>query len=255
MIGHLQKYDNNHIDNLGNGDSFIWYGSRWAQAATAPSRLYKAYTTEGGVRVPFLMKPPIGASWNPASGTVYPASITHQFATVMDIVPTILEMARVQHPAPTYHGREIVSMCGKSMVPYLASKAERIHDKEFVHGWETCGRAPVRKGDWKIVFIPKPKGTEKWQLYNLAKDPGEIHDLAEQEPARLEELIKLWDQYGLETGIVPLSPELGTWMAAMEEQMPENAWIEYEYWKAGARDDPAAFTKKIPRFKRRVVAT
>lgn len=254
MIGHLQKYYNNHIDNLGNGDSFIWYGPRWAQAATAPSRLYKAYTTEGGVRVPFLMKPPVGASWNTAAGTADPGSITHQFATVMDIVPTILDMAGVKHPAPHYQGREIVNMRGKSMVPYLASKAERIHNKEFIHGWETCGRAAVRKGDWKIVFIPKPKGTEKWQLYNLAKDPGEIHDLAEQEPARLEELIKLWDQYVLETGVVPLSPELGKWMAAMEEQMPENAWIEYEYWKDGARDDPAAFTKKIPRFERRVVA-
>ena len=31
----------------------------------------------------------------------------------------------------------------------------------------------------KIVFIPKPKGPEKWQLYNLAKDPGEVHDLAD----------------------------------------------------------------------------
>lgn len=41
MIQHLKKYYNNHIDNLGNGDSFIWYGPRWAQAATAPSRLYK----------------------------------------------------------------------------------------------------------------------------------------------------------------------------------------------------------------------
>ncbi|KIH93271.1 arylsulfatase [Sporothrix brasiliensis 5110] len=253
MVGHLKKYYNNNIDNLGNGDSFIWYGPRWAQAATAPSRLYKAYTTEGGVRVPFLMKPPVGASWNSTVRAADPGSITHQFATVMDIVPTILDMAGVQHPAPQYQGREIVSMRGKSMVPYLANTAERIHDKEFIHGWETCGRAAVRKGDWKIVFIPKPKGTETWQLYNLAKDPGEIHDLADEEPARLKELIKLWDQYVLETGVVPLSPELGKWMAAMEEQMPENEWIEYEYWKDGARDDPAAFTKQIPRFERRIV--
>jgi arylsulfatase len=145
-------------------------------------------------------------------------------------------------------------MRGKSMVPYLTQKRDRIHDKDFIQGWETCGRAAVRKGDWKIVFIPKPKGPEKWQLYNLARDPGEIHDLADEEPERLEALIKLWDQYVLETGVIPLSPELGNWMAAMEAQMPENAWIEYEYWKEGARDDPKAFTKDIPRFERRVVA-
>jgi hypothetical protein len=39
MMGHLQKYYDNSYGNLGNGDSFIWYGPRWAQAATAPSRL------------------------------------------------------------------------------------------------------------------------------------------------------------------------------------------------------------------------
>ncbi|TVY47843.1 Arylsulfatase [Lachnellula occidentalis] len=247
MMQHLQKYYNNSIDNLGNGDSFIWYGPRWAQAATAPSRLYKAYTTEGGVRVPFLAKFPESVSQraNVISG---------EFATVMDIAPTILEMAGVKHPAPTYQGREVVEMRGKSMLSYIEGKVDSVHEKDFVEGWETCGRAAVRKGDWKIVFIPKPKGTEKWQLYNLAKDPGEVHDLAEQEPKRLEELIKCWDQYVLETGVIPLAPELGEWMQAMEEQMPENAWIEYEYWKDGARDEPEKFTKEIPRFQRVVKA-
>ncbi|CAM1507517.1 Fc.00g071580.m01.CDS01 [Cosmosporella sp. VM-42] len=250
MIQHLKTYYDNSLDNLGNGNSFIWYGPRWAQAATAPSRLYKAYTTEGGVRVPFLMKPPA----NFFDQSIARDSITSQFATVMDLAPTILDMAGVKHPAPTYQGREVVAMRGKSMVPYLTNTQPRIHAEDFIQGWETCGRAACRKGDWKIVFIPKPKGPERWQLYNLAQDPGEVHDLSEQEPERLQALIKLWDQYVLETGVIPLSPELGQWMAAMEEQMPENAWIEYEYWKDGARDDPEKFTKKIPRFERRVHA-
>jgi arylsulfatase len=249
MLQHLQKYYNNHIDNLGNGNSFIWYGPRWAQASTAPSRLYKAYTTEGGVRVPYMMKPPAAFSGQALAG-----SITHQFATVMDLAPTILDMAGVQHPAPTYQGRQVVPMRGKSMVPYLTSQAETIHEKDFINGWETCGRAACRRGDWKIVFIPRPKGPERWQLYNLANDPGEVHDLAEQEPKKLKELIKLWDIYVLETGVIPLSPDLGNWMAAMEEQMPENAWIEYEYWKDGAREHPTKFTKVIPRFQRHVSA-
>jgi arylsulfatase A-like enzyme len=249
MLQHLQKYYNNHIDNLGNGDSFIWYGPRWAQASTAPSRLYKAYTTEGGVRVPYMMKPPAAYSGKIAGGTT-----THQFATVMDLAPTILDMAGLTHPAPTYQGRQIVPMRGRSMVPYLQKKVETIHGKDFINGWETCGRAACRRGDWKIVFIPKPKGPERWQLYNLAEDPGEVRDLAQQRPEILKELLKLWDIYVLETGVIPLSPELGNWMAAMEDQMPENAWIEYEYWKDGAREDPKKFTKTIPRFRRHVSA-
>ncbi|PQE03528.1 arylsulfatase protein [Rutstroemia sp. NJR-2017a BVV2] len=245
MLQHLQKYYNNSLENLGNGDSFIWYGPRWAQAATAPSRLYKAYTTEGGVRVPFLAKFPAGVSADQHENT-----ITHQFATVMDLAPSILEMAGVKHPAPTYQNREVVPMRGKSMVPFIRGSSPRIHEEDFISGWETCGRAAVRKGPYKIVFIPKPKGPEKWQLYNLDSDPGEIHDLAEKEPEKLDELLKLWDQYVLETGVVPLAPELGNWLKATEEQMPENVWMEYEYWKEGARDRPEEFRREVPRFER-----
>lgn len=250
MLQHLKKYYNNSLDNLGAGDSFIWYGPRWAQAATAPSRLYKAYTTEGGVRVPMVAQFPKTHQAAQRAG-----SITDAFATVMDLAPTILDMAGVKHPAPTFQGREVVAMRGASMLPFARSAdAPRIHAEDFVNGWETCGRAACRKGDWKIVFIPKPKGPEKWQLYNLKSDPGEVHDVAEKEPEKLKELLKLWDDYVLETGVIPLAPELGQFLKATEEQMPENAWMEYEYWKDGAREDETReqFFKNPPRFKREV---
>lgn len=270
MMQHLQKYYDNSLENLGRGNSFIWYGPRWAQAATAPSRLYKAFTTEGGVRVPFLAKFPssfplradgatmtAGSIETPGSGahvTNEKGSITSNFSTVMDLAPTILEMAGVKHPAPTYNGREVVTMRGRSMLPFLSGHSPTIHPSDHITGWETCGRAAVRCGDYKIVFIPKPKGPEKWQLYNLAKDPGEVHDLAKQDPERMEKMIKMWDQYVLETGVIPLAPALGQWLEATEAQMPEDAWMEYEYWKDGARDQPEKFTKEIPRFTRTVKA-
>lgn len=266
MMQHLQKYYNNSLDNLGRGDSFIWYGPRWAQAATAPSRLYKAFTTEGGVRVPFLAKFPTGVKVRSDGFTNAPVetagsgshvsseqgSVTHNFATVMDLAPTILDMAGVEHPAPTFQGRDVVSMRGRSMIPFLSGSTSRIHAEDHITGWETCGRAAVRCGDWKIVFIPKPKGPEKWQMYNLAKDPGEIHDQADKDPERLARMIKMWDQYVLETGVIPLAPDLGAFMEATEAQMPENAWMEYEYWKEGARDEPEKFFKNPPRFQREV---
>lgn len=254
MLGHLQKYYDNSLENLGNGNSFIWYGPRWAQASTAPSRLYKAYTTEGGVRVPMVAQFPKNMPLPQNSGLISKTGITDQFATVMDIAPTILEMAGVAHPAPTYQGREIVGLRGKSMVPFLSEREPRIHPEDFVEGWETCGRAACRKGEWKIVFIPKPKGPEKWQLYNLASDPGEIHDLAD-EPAhaeRMAEMLKLWDRYVLETGVVPLAPELGAFLEATEAQMTEDIWIEYPYYKDGARDEPEKFIRDVPRFQRTV---
>ncbi len=83
--------------------------------------------------------------------------ITNTFSTVMDLAPTILEMAGVQHPAPTYRDREVVKMRGDSMLPFITGSAPSVHPDDHITGWETCGRAAVRCGDYKIVFIPKPK--------------------------------------------------------------------------------------------------
>ncbi|KAG8623158.1 hypothetical protein KVT40_008134 [Elsinoe batatas] len=265
MMQHLQKNYDNSLENLGRGNSFIWYGPRWAQASTAPSRLYKAFTTEGGVRVPFLAKFPTTVPFSPNGSTVHSSPIslanlggpntslvTSAFATVMDLAPTILDMAGATHPAPYYQGREIVPMRGASMLPFITGATPTVHDAEHVTGWETAGRAAVRKGEWKIVFIPCPKGPEKWQLYNLGRDPGEVHDLADQEPETMKEMVKLWDRYVVETGVVPLAPALGEWLEAMEGQMKEDMWIEYEYWKEGARERPGEFMRDVPRFERRV---
>ncbi|KAL4901582.1 hypothetical protein BDW74DRAFT_159749 [Aspergillus multicolor] len=249
VLPHLLKYYDNSLENLGNGDSFIWYGPRWAQASTAPGRLYKAYTTEGGVRVPCLAKFPESMD---IAGYARHGAISDQFATVMDFAPSILAMAGVAHPAPVYQGREIVPMRGVSFAEWAVGKEARIHEEEFIQGWETCGRAALRFGDWKIVYIPKPKGPERWQLYNIIDDPGEIHDLSEQHPERLKKLLGLWDQYVLETGVIPLNPDLGKFLEATEAQMTENMWMEYDYWKEGAREEATRerFMRRPPRFER-----
>lgn len=41
----IERYYNNSLENVGNHDSFVWYGPRWAQAATAPHRMCKMYST------------------------------------------------------------------------------------------------------------------------------------------------------------------------------------------------------------------
>lgn len=43
----IERLYDNSLENIGNHDSFVWYGQEWAQASTAPSRLYKMFTTEG----------------------------------------------------------------------------------------------------------------------------------------------------------------------------------------------------------------
>lgn len=119
--------------------------------------------------------------------------------------------------------------------------AQDVHGPDFVYGWELCGRAAIQKGPHKAVFIPKPKGPEVWQLYNVVEDPGEIHDLSSEKPDLLKDLLVHWEDYVKRCGVVPLQPELGEYLEATEEQMQENAWIEYEFWKQGALEDREKF--------------
>ena len=65
------------------------------------------------------------------------------------------------------------------MFPWLAGKEVRVHEKDFIHGWELCGKDAICKSNWKADFIPKLKGPGKWQLYDLSPDRVETHDLAE----------------------------------------------------------------------------
>jgi arylsulfatase A-like enzyme len=189
----VQNHCDNSLDNIGRGNSFVWYGPRWAQAATAPSRLYKAFTSEGGIRVVASITWP---------GFARQREISSVFATVMDLAPTLLDLAGVAPPVKHYNGREVEKIRGCSMTPYLFGQADEVHLQDHATGWELFGRRGIRQGSWKALFIPLPEGPEVWQLYNLANDLGETTDLAASHPAKLTELLKLWEKYVEEAGVL-----------------------------------------------------
>jgi arylsulfatase A-like enzyme len=193
IAAQIEKYCDNSLDNLGGPTSFIWYGPRWAQAATAPSRLHKAFTTEGGIRVVGFVTWP-GFSRQRQIGTA--------FATVMDIAPTVLELAGTAHPGTAYRGREMVPLRGRSLVPYLSGATQTVHDADTGTGWELFGRRAIRQGDWKALHLPLPYGPGTWQLYDLSCDPGEIDDRAASRPEKLAELLTLWDRYVEDNGVI-----------------------------------------------------
>lgn len=234
IMDHVHKYYNNTLENIGRGDSFVWYGARWAQAATAPSRLYKMFSTEGGCRVPLVVKPTAEMAAR-AGGNI----VTDAFCTVMDIVPTILEYAGLQHPT-SYNGRPVMPLRGKSWKPFLnqldkISRSSPIHDKDYVAGFEVAGSGALRRGDWKITFVPKPKGPQRWELFNIKTDPGETHDLAEAEPQLMVEMLRLWEEYKAEVGVVGLAGEFpgmasrqGAQKDTVQDEMEDPySWIKY----------------------------
>ncbi|MEH3159480.1 MAG: arylsulfatase [Sphingomonas taxi] len=177
----------NRFDNLGKPTSYAGYGPGWAQAATAPSWLYKGYTTEGGTRVAAFI------DWPGARRT----GISHAYGTVMDVVPTLVEAAGGSWQGTHYAGRAVQPVRGVSWRPYLAGTAARVHAPDEAIGSELFGRRAIRQGDWKAVNLG-----EAWRLFNLADDPGETRDLARREPDRLKALVAAWDAYGKETGVI-----------------------------------------------------
>jgi hypothetical protein len=64
----------------------------------------------------------------------------------------------------------------------------------------------------------------------------------------LTELLVLWDQYVLENGVIPLQPEMGEYVEALEGQMTEQGWMEYEFWQPNAIQDPESAITQPLRF-------
>ncbi|OQU94694.1 hypothetical protein CLAIMM_01020 [Cladophialophora immunda] len=195
LVRVIKEFYNNTLDNLGNADSFVWYGPRWACAATAPNKGYKAQASEGGIRCPCIVRyPPFSRSTG---------SMTHEFTTVMDILPTILDLAAVEHPGPAFRGRQVVPPRGRSWVEYLDARTETVHEGgcQDVTGWELFGQRAIRRGKWKALFQPAPAGSDEWELYDMSRDVGEVHNLAGQEPEVLNSLLVEWERYSTETGL------------------------------------------------------
>jgi arylsulfatase A-like enzyme len=189
----IAQHCDNSLENSGRPGSYIWYGSRWAQAATAPSRLYKTFTTEGGIRVPGIIRTP---------GNRRAGEVSALFSTVKDFVPTALELAGVSHPGGRYQGREIAQPDGRSLVPWLDEKASEVHPAGSSTGWELFGRRAIRVGDWKALYVPDRDGSVRWQLYDLSRDRGEVEDLARVFPDKLTALLESWRHYVRANGVI-----------------------------------------------------
>lgn len=187
-----EEYDNS-LENMGRKDSYIWYGPQWGQVSATPWPMWKAYPSQGGLLVPAILNVP---------GEQDGGRISHEFFHVMDVMPTFLEMAGIEPPSSPYKGRDIFEIQGVSMLQGLKGKAP----EDRVVGWELIGRAAVRKGDWKIRLLEPPYGPGQWQLFNLAKDPTETTDLAQENPEKLKAMIAEWENYVMKNGVFPADP-------------------------------------------------
>jgi arylsulfatase A-like enzyme len=167
----------------GSRKTFLCLGPGWASACNAPFRRHKMWVHEGGIATPWIVHWPRGVS---ARG-----GLRHQPVHVVDIVPTILELAGAS--LPREHETELVPpLHGRSFAASFADpEAKPAHDALW---WCHQGHRAIRVGEWKLVSL---KGGA-WELYDLAADRCETKDLAAEQPSRVGALDAEWTRIATE---------------------------------------------------------
>ncbi len=163
----------------GSGATFLCLGPGWSSAANTPFRRHKTWVHEGGISTPLI------AHW--PQGIKAQGELRHDPAHLVDVVPTVLELAGGTKPKE-WHGVPVPAAPGKSLVAEFKRDGAVRHDDLW---WLHEGNRALRVGDWKIVAAGQDS---PWELYNLANDRGEMHDLATAMPDKVSELSRIWEQ-------------------------------------------------------------
>jgi len=181
------------IEAIGTKDSNASIGPGWAQVGSTPLFREKGYMSEGGIRVPMIVKLP-NSDENFKNNT---------FSHVIDITPTILDYAGIIHPGNSYDGREVHSMEGKSLKSLFEGESDRIYGEE-PFAVELFGNKAVYKGEWKALQLVPPfvESAGEWMLFNLAEDIRELNDLSSEHPELLEELKQDYAEYAERVGVI-----------------------------------------------------
>ena len=202
------------IDELGGPTTFNHYPWGWTWAGNTPFRRWKRETYRGGTGDPFLVHWPAGIR---ARGEV-----RTQYAHIIDMVPTVLDAFGLTPPA-TVRGVTQSPIQGVSFAHTFDDPAAPTrHRTQY---FEMFGHRAVDHDGWRAVCPwPGPSFAEAgqpfgapisaetltdldahhWELYHVAEDPAENHNLAEQHRDKLIELIAMWYTEAGKYNVFPL---------------------------------------------------
>lgn len=156
---------------MGSGATHLCLGPGWSTMCNTPFRKHKTWVHEGGISTPFIAHWP---SKIKASG-----ELRHNPAHVIDIVPTVLELAGIkQQPLP-----KAPDPPGKSLLPVFKEDGTVTHDFLW---WYHDNHKAIRIGDWKAVKTAK----SKWEFYNLSINRTERKIARNRDEKAVEEFSK-----------------------------------------------------------------
>jgi arylsulfatase len=189
-------YNLARLDQIGGPRSQTNYPQGWAQVGNTPLRRYKQNTHAGGVRAPLIV------SWR--DGLKARGDVRNQFHHVIDIAPTLLDLAGIQ-PPQVYNGVPQMPVHGVSM-RYSFEDAAAPTRRQTQY-FEMFTHRAIWHDGWKAVSFHQRGNTydqDTWELFNLDEDFSECNDLAARHPEKLKDLVGRWWAEAGRFGVLPL---------------------------------------------------
>jgi arylsulfatase len=198
------------LDKWGTAESYPHYAVGWAHAMDTPYQWTKQVASHfGGMRNGTIVHWPAGIR---AKGQV-----RSQFTHVIDIAPTVLEVAKLPQPTMV-HGVLQAPIEGVSMTYAFdeTSAAER-HTTQYFEmygnrgiyhdGWIACTQHRI---PWEAMAKAAPLDDDVWELYDTTTNWTQFQpdDLARQQPAKLNEMQRLFMLEASKYNVFPLDDRL-----------------------------------------------
>ena len=196
------------IDTWGGERGYYHYAWGWAWAGNTPLRLWKRYAWLGGTRTPMVVHWPKGIE---ASG-----EMREQFCHIVDLMPTIFDVCRVQAPA-VVDGVEQQPIDGASIAAtFNDAAAGNPRDRQyfemmgsrgmFSEEWKATTNhiSPVLPDEIRLLEGSSDYAEDKWHLFYLPSDFAESHDVAADHPEVLARLQAEWTAEAERNNVFPL---------------------------------------------------
>ncbi|MGX1585296.1 sulfatase-like hydrolase/transferase [Microbacterium sp. NPDC055502] len=219
------------IDHLGSADTYNHYPTGWAAAFSTPFPMFKRYSQySGGTCDPMVIHWPKGIA---AKG-----ELRHQYHHSVDIVATVLDVIGVEMPE-TYRGVTQRPLDGVSM-RYSFDAAPDGPSEKHVQYYAMLGTRGIWKDGWKAAAVHAPlTGTghfedDAWELFHVAEDRAEAHDLAATHPEKLRELIDAWFAEAEANFALPLDDRSARELLTVQRPQAERPRERYVYYPGTA---------------------
>ncbi len=209
-----------HYDEIGGPNTEPHYPIGWAWAGNTPFQWVKQVASHlGGTRNPMVVSWPAKIKPDPRP--------RDQFLHLIDVVPTILEVAHVPMP-DSVDGVKQKPLEGASfLATFTDPNAPSPRNEQYFEilsnrsvysdGWKADAQHTL---PWRQDLAPGNWDKDKWELYNLDNDFSEANDLAAAMPDKLAEMKGKFDELAIRYNVYPLDDRGAARLAVPKPPVP-----------------------------------